>query len=232
MKRLFTSFAVLTVPGLVALAILLVPASALAYSSADFINPRTIRGGEWLGQNTAQHNSYEPLNVIISARSDNRVKNDPTTYLNAVRFSDCFGGQVVKANVDGTWRGQAFEYRDGGCGELFGGNHLRGWKQAQTGAWFLAVSEEHGPPWAHHIDSNGFNKGRDDLAAKVNGTVTAPLGRYNYVSFRTTEETVPGCAPSPTPKPPSLYCAGTGSGNTDGVPYDGKVIILTVQQIH
>ncbi len=216
---------------LLALVSLAFPPSALAYSNADFRNPRDLGGG-WLGRNTAQHNSYEPLNVVISARSDSRVKADPYGFFYTAGFSDCFGGQIVRADVDGANKDQAFEYRDGGCVEAFtGGNHLRGWKQGQTGAWFLAVSEEHGPPTNHVIDANGFNKGRDDFAAKVNGTITRPAGRYTVYRFHTTEEIVPGCPPSPNPRPPSLYCAGTGRGNTNGVPYDGKVVILTVQQL-
>jgi len=209
MKRL-----ALALFGLLALGSLVFPTTALAYSNADFRNPKAFSGGSWLGRNSAQHDSYEPLNVIISARSDSRVKDDPTGFLYAAGFSDCFGGQTVRANVDGSFKGQAFEYRDGGCVEAFtGGNHLRGWKQGPTGAWFFAVSEEHGPPTNHVIDANGFNKGRDDFAAKVNGTIVRPAGRYTVYRFHTIEEVVPGCPPSPNPRPPSLYCAGTGRGD-------------------
>jgi len=146
-------FSVLVLAGVLAVAALFAPASAAAYSGADFRKPTDFRGGSWLGQNTQQHNSREPINVVISAKSDKRVRDNPGDYLLALTFSDCFGGQVVRANVDGSFKDQAFELRGGGCGEIFGGNHLRGWQQSGTGAWFLAVSEEHGFPWDHHIDT-------------------------------------------------------------------------------
>jgi len=213
-------FSVLVLAGVLAVAALFAPASAAAYSGADFRKPTDFRGGSWLGQNTQQHNSREPINVVISAKSDKRVRDNPGDYLLALTFSDCFGGQVVRANVDGSFKDQAFELRGGGCGEIFGGNHLRGWQQSGTGAWFLAVSEEHGFPWDHHIDSNGFNKGRDDLARSADGIVTERVGRFGYRQFKTTEETVR-----------HMYGSSTGGGNTDNVPYDGTVIVLTVQQL-
>jgi len=78
-----------------------------------------------------------------------------------------------------------------------------------TWAGFLAVSEEHGPPWDHHIDGNGYNKGRDDFVSKVRSNLSGV----------TTIETVPACR---------LYCGnGSGGGDTDHVPYDGKVVVIT-----
>ncbi len=132
MKRL-----ALALFGLLALGSLAFPTTALAYSNADFHNPKSYPGGSWLGRNTFQNNSYEPINVIISARSDREVRDNPTLFLDVAGFTDCLGGQNVRANVDGSFKDQAFEYRDGGCAETFaGGNHLRGWKQDPTGAWF------------------------------------------------------------------------------------------------
>jgi len=218
MKRLW-----LGLIGLVVLACALFPSTALAYGNADFHAP-----GSWLGKNTKQHNSFEPLNVVISARSDRRVVNDPTYYLAVLGFTNCFGGQNVIANVGQGYQNQAWELRDGGCSEVpFGGNHLRGWKQQATGAWFLAVSEEGGcAPWGCHIiNPNGFNQGRDDFASK------ASVDRYAFglYKFHATIERSPTCPPGP-PRNGALYCAGRGAGNTDGRPYDGQVVILTVTQ--
>ncbi len=207
---------------------LLFPMGTMAASGRDFTNPKAL-GGAWLAKNTVQGNAYEPLNVVIGAQSDPSVKQDLVNYLEIVGYSNCGGGQVDVANVGSGYQHQAFEIRNGGCLEVpFGGNHLRGWKQNQTGAWFLAVSEEENITTGHRIAPNGFNDGRDYLASQVSNKDFHYIGRYY---FRTRVERIPGCPPSPNPPPGSYYCAGTGTGNVNGRPYDGKIVLLTVSLI-
>jgi hypothetical protein len=46
-------------------------------------------------------------------------------------------------------------------------NHLRGWRQNSTGAWFVAVSEEHVYGATHCIDPVGLDFGREDLKQQL-----------------------------------------------------------------
>ncbi|EPQ32033.1 uncharacterized protein PFL1_00231 [Pseudozyma flocculosa PF-1] len=129
----------------------------------------------------------EPINVIISGRSDPHVLSDAglKDYVRTIGFSfECLNlhmGNLQRADLgDGKgWRPEMFEYREtqwpgapgrwvGACWEsLYGGNHFRAWKQngtlANTGAWFLAVSKEKNLKYHHTIDKDGYNLGRDLL---------------------------------------------------------------------
>ena len=117
----------------------------------------------------------EPINVIISGKSEPRVlcEQGLLDYVRSIGFSfECLHihlGGLQYANLgDGNgWQPQLFEYRSliypgspgvwlGSCWEsLAGGNHFRVWKQngteADTGAWFLAVSKEEVRATAHTV---------------------------------------------------------------------------------
>lgn len=58
-----------------------------------------------------------------------------------------------------------------GTGEetLVGGNHLRLWHQATSGAYFLAVSAEKDLSQKHDIIPNGYNIGRDQFVSDLVG---------------------------------------------------------------
>lgn len=108
----------------------------------------------------------EPINVILSGHSDSYILSDAglRDYVRTIGFSfeclDLHIGGLQRANLgDGNgWITEMFEFRQteswgapgrwiGACWETFrGGNHFRAWKQngteANTGAWFLAVSTE------------------------------------------------------------------------------------------
>lgn len=108
----------------------------------------------------------EPINTILSGRSDPYILTDRglRDYVRSIGFSfeclDLHIGDLQRANLgDGAgWQEEMYEYRStrgfgapgrwvGACWESWeGGNHFRAWKQngseADTGAWFLAVSTE------------------------------------------------------------------------------------------
>lgn len=130
----------------------------------------------------------EPLNVIISARSDREILSESgfVDYARYIGFSDeCLGlhmGMRHKANLgDGLgWREEQLLARQTfrtsleiplwgtTCWEsLAGGNHFRAWRQNTTGAWFLAASQELSGRARHMIVEDGYNLGRDSLVAKA-----------------------------------------------------------------
>ncbi|WFD36914.1 hypothetical protein MCUN1_003806 [Malassezia cuniculi] len=129
----------------------------------------------------------EPINVIIRGDSDPYIMSDHglLDYVRSIGFSfECLhlhGGGYQYANLgDGNgYQPQLVEYRElmfpgspgvfvGSCWEtLAGGNHFRVWRQngtqADTGAWFLAVSKEEDLLQHHTIVPNGYDIGRDLL---------------------------------------------------------------------
>lgn len=115
----------------------------------------------------------EPINTIISGRSDPYILTDRglRDYVRSIGFSfeclDLHMGDLQRANLGdgGGWKEEMFEYRStqgfgapgrwvGACWESWnGGDHFRVWKQngtdANTGAWFLAVSNEKVSPFRY-----------------------------------------------------------------------------------
>jgi hypothetical protein len=95
-------------------------------------------------------------------------------------------------------------------------NHLRGYIQQGTGAWFLAVSKEHACfigkgiqfRYWHCITKNGYNEGRDELVSELKG--------------------LPGYAV--TISDAKEYDAGQVPQHPKGyhTPYDGQVAIITL----
>lgn len=192
----------------------------------------------------------EPINVIISGRSSASVLSTEGFLLWATSINfgvSCLGqaeGGTQAANLgdgngnmtQGTGNGDngvlRWNYGDayiGTCKETFvGGNHFRWYKQngpkADSGAWFLAVSNEDTLAKYHVIVTNGYNSGRDELV----GNATKPGGTsWGGNFYETTVEYIP---------------AGVLLNDTsDGInhPYvalpgqnaqDGRVALLTVIQ--
>jgi hypothetical protein len=95
-------------------------------------------------------------------------------------------------------------------------NHVRVYVQHATGAWFLAVSEEHfckikngnGTKAWHCITENGYDQGRDALVAELK-----KLPGYD-VSVRWEQEYAQGAVP----EHPLGY----------HTPYDGRVAVVTI----
>ncbi|GAA5911231.1 uncharacterized protein JCM6883_001949 [Sporobolomyces salmoneus] len=177
--------------------------SPTTHEDLGFHNP-TSAGGSWLTKWNNWWAGGEPLNVVISLHSDRRILDDFDTFLDycaSLRFSrQCFqwadGDSLQAANLgDGNeFVNQStilrYNYDDpifGTCSEsLQGGNHFRIFHQngtnADTGAWFLAVSKEHNLAKNHDIVPNGYDLGRDELieiALNPNGT-RSPISKTLY----------------------------------------------------
>lgn len=198
----------------------------------DYYNPATL-GGSILNKATAT--AGEPLNLIISGLSSPQVltKAGIVNYARAIGFSsECLGlhfGDPQFANL-GDGNGdvpQMIELRQaygvpsiGTCWEsLVGGNHFRVYQQngpkANSGAMFLAASQELDAPIHHHdIVPNGYNIGRDNLVKSAVG-----VHKYGKYTYNTTMTNVT-----------SLLDPGA-HGINHNITQDGSVALLTVHII-
>jgi hypothetical protein len=177
--------------------------------AVPFVNPN-LHGGSLLDWAPNTNGLGEPLNVIISGLSSPWVLSDGgfVHFANAIGFGiECFGahrGAPQSANL-GDGHGsvnQTLELRQdygnpdiGTCWEsLVGGNHLRVFRQngpnANTGALFLAVSQEENVNDGHTIAPNGYNLGRDSL---VQGALAVTT--YQGVKYQTVAQDITGLLP-------------------------------------
>ncbi|KAF8827878.1 hypothetical protein F5879DRAFT_1030057 [Lentinula edodes] len=201
-----------------------------------WVDPR-ILGGRLLDF-TTRHKG-EPLNVIISSKSDPYILSEIgfSIYAKSLGFSsECLGlhyGNIHQANLgDGNERQdeqmlarQYYFMRPGGpvlgtCWEsLAGGNHFRSWKQngtkANSGAWFLGVSKEEHSGKHHMIIPDGYNIGRDFLVAQA---ISSPT-HWNSLWWQAEVEWVEG-----------LLEPGN-DGVNHGIDQDGFVAVLTVTRL-
>ncbi|PFH51981.1 hypothetical protein AMATHDRAFT_2470 [Amanita thiersii Skay4041] len=169
--------------------------------------------------------------VIISGLSSAAVltNNGILTYARAIGFSsECLGihiGDPQSADL-GDGHGsvnQTMELRQdygdpdaGTCLEsLIGGNHFRVFRQdgptANSGALFLAVSQEEPATKNHDIVPDGYNIGRDKLVAGAIGDSS-----FDGVKYHTTAENLTG-----------LLAPGA-DGINHGIAQDGITALLTV----
>ncbi|KDR75129.1 hypothetical protein GALMADRAFT_34737, partial [Galerina marginata CBS 339.88] len=196
--------------------------------AVDFFDPSK-GGGSQLNQSG---DGGEPLNVIISGKSSPEVLTSDgfLNYARAIGFTkECFGlhsGAAQLANLgDGHGLlGEREVLREyfgipvlGSCLEsLTGGDHLRTYRQdgptANSGALFLAVSQEEDLEDHHTIAPNGYNIGRDNFVKKAVGKKQFLLKTYT-----TTVQDVTGLLP-----------AGS-AGVNHGISQDGVVKLLTVK---
>ncbi|KAF7789273.1 hypothetical protein EIP86_000214 [Pleurotus ostreatoroseus] len=195
---------------LVALAVLLGLVSALPSPSPasdaalppGFENPVN-GGGSWLDD--AGNGLGEPMNVVISSLSNSKVLSldGLLNFARAINFStECLGihlGAPQAANLgDGNGPvNQTIEIRQdfgnaalGTCEEtLVGGNHFRIFgPQANSGAFFLAVSMEEDLAEQHTIATDGYNTGRDALVALA----TTGTPSFGDVTYSVTSQLLPG----------------------------------------
>ncbi|KAL5506945.1 hypothetical protein ACEPAH_6401 [Sanghuangporus vaninii] len=194
-----------------------------------YVDPAT-GGGSML--DSTGNGLGEPMNVIISGLSSADVLTD-SGFLNFARslgFSnECLNihlGDPQSANLgDGNGSvNQTIELRQdfgnselGTCLEsLTGGNHLRMFRQngsiADSGALFLAVSQEEDVFEGHTISPDGYDKGRDALVS----TATSSQTSFHGVTYSSTSEDLTGLLPT-----------GTAGVNHD-IAIDGIVKLLTV----
>jgi len=98
---------------------------------------------------------------------------------------------------------------------LVGGNHFRVFRQngtlANSGAIFLAVSQEEDVFDGHTIIPNGYNAGRDKLVAAAVG-----LTYHERITYSTVAQNLTGLLP-----------AGS-TGVNHGIATDGITVLLTV----
>ncbi|KAI9449626.1 hypothetical protein BJY52DRAFT_227983 [Lactarius psammicola] len=204
------------------------PRSEKATDAVPFVNP-SLAGGSLLDRVTNELG--EPLNVIISGLSSPGVLSDDgfLEFANAIGFgTECLGihlGDPQAANLgDGNgYVNQTVELRQdygnpdiGSCLEsLSGGNHLRLFRQngptANTGALFLAVSQEENIFKGHTISPDGYNIGRDKF---VQGALGVSL--YKGVNYQTVAQNITGLLPPGS------------AGINHGIATDGVVVLLTV----
>ncbi|POY75219.1 hypothetical protein BMF94_1851 [Rhodotorula taiwanensis] len=205
-----------------------------------YYNP-TSNGGQWL---TAARDTYpaglgEPINVVISSESDGVLMFDEGffDYSQSLQFSaSCLGqsgGLEQEANLgDGNgMHNQSGLLREnfgdpgfGTCRETFeGGYHYRFWRQngtaANSGAWFLAASQEQDLAAQHDITPNGYDIGRDEVVrrAVASGGTKSPLTNR---TFTATARNASGIG---------YYANVSTSEINHGVGTDGVVMILTVK---
>ncbi|KAK1220668.1 hypothetical protein PQX77_016494 [Marasmius sp. AFHP31] len=223
------------VAGVVALGLcspLQTPLNADIPFGVGWVDPR-INGGRLLDIVSKKYG--EPLNVIISGRSDPYILTDEgfLEYTKSIGFSsECLGlhyGHIHEANLgDGNGRTkeqllarQHYFPVWGTCWEsLAGGNHFRAWKQngtwANTGAWFLAASKEKSSSKNHMIIPDGYNIGRDYLVSQA---TTPPGTRWKGKWWLAKVDWHDG-----------LIEAGK-EGINHGIEQDGRIAILTVERL-
>ncbi|KAJ7456987.1 hypothetical protein FB451DRAFT_1510372 [Mycena latifolia] len=202
--------------------------AAFTAGSVAFYDPAQ-GGGSML--DNAGSGGGEPLNVIISGLSSPAVLTDAGIlhYAQAIGFSfECLGihlGDPQSANLgDGNgWVNQTMELRQdygdddvGTCLEsLIGGNHFRqNGTAANSGALFLAVSQEEDVFEGHQIIPDGYNIGRDKLVANALGATT-----HEDITYSTVAQNLTG-----------LLAAGS-VGVNHGIATDGMTVLLTVMII-
>jgi len=203
----------------------------ISTDAVPFVNPY-LHGGSLLDCAPNTGGLGEPLNVIISGLSSPWVLADGgfVHFANAIGFGcECFDahlGAPQSADLgDGNCHvNQTLELRQdygnpeiGTCWEsLAGGNHLRLFRQngpkANTGALFLAVSEEENLHCGHTIAKNGYDVGRDKFVCAALG-----LKKYRGVKYHTVAENITGLLPS--------GCKGVNHG----IATDGVTVLLTVK---
>ncbi|KAK4056648.1 hypothetical protein OIO90_002200 [Microbotryomycetes sp. JL221] len=213
-------------------------ASAVAPSvpiDVGFYNA-TAGGGSFLTLARNSGGLGEPLNVVISNTSDRLLMTDEgfIDYMWSVQMSEEFLGQSLGARQAanlGDGQGQhnqtgilRYNFYDRYYGtvrqSINGGNHVRYWRQngtdADTGAWFLAVSVEMSAADNHMIVPNGYDSGRDQLvgnATMSNGTISPITNR----TFSTTVDFLQG------------YLEPGTNGVNHAIPIDGRLAMLTVK---
>ncbi|KAH9931660.1 uncharacterized protein BXZ73DRAFT_101570 [Epithele typhae] len=229
--------------------------------AAGFHNPNDY-GGSMLAIAPNTGGLGEPLNVIVSGHSDEAVLVDQEigrgfrSYMVAVGFaSECLGqhsGNPQTANLgdgDGMQNETAvlrYHYGDpvlGTCKEsIQGGNHFRYWAQEgaerNSGAYFLATSEEKSINFGHDIVFNGYNVGRDWLVGNAtaqssviptlnltNGTTYAGSISYNNYTYYTEAIYLSGILQNSSNGVNHAFSVGTDSMS----PVDGLVAVLTVK---
>ncbi|CAO1614348.1 unnamed protein product [Parajaminaea phylloscopi] len=207
-------------------------AGLLPSKGQPFVDP-TLYGGSNLD---SSNGLGEPLNVIVSALSSPAVltRKGLRNYFRSLDFDfECLGlhsGTPQKAFLDPRgWLDQAFLFREvytpldhvfGTCIEsVVGGNHIRAWQQAGTGAWFLALSKEQNITKHHLVTSNGYDVGRDEFVQKSQARKDART-RFHGKQYVTTVSYLTG------------YLPVGSAGVNHGIALDGRTALVTVKLLN
>nr|XP_019014294.1 uncharacterized protein I206_00376 [Kwoniella pini CBS 10737]OCF53075.1 hypothetical protein I206_00376 [Kwoniella pini CBS 10737] len=206
--------------------------------------------------NTFPPNLGEPLNVIISNQSDPRVLIETMwegglyNYLEAAAFGgQCLGlqmGDEQQSNLGDGNKNQTqksllrYQYFHnqflGTCLEtLYGGNHIRVFKQETSGAFFLSSSTEEDSTRNHALGLNAYDNGRDFFIGNAtnvvieghpdtNTTFTGEISKRGW-KYRTTVNYVDDLVPANK----SRWNHYVGVQAIGGGVSDGLVAVLTVQ---
>ncbi|BGP32294.1 hypothetical protein JCM10296v2_004075 [Rhodotorula toruloides] len=209
-------------------------------SEGGYYNP-TSNGGQWLtlARDTYPPGLGEPINLVISSESDGLLMTDDGffDFCESINFSgECLGqtGGLRQAANLGDGKGminQTTLLREnfgdpsfGTCLETVnGGFHFRVWRQngseADSGAWFLAASQEQNLTLQHGIPPNGYDLGRDQVVQRAiaSGGTKSPLTNR---TFTTSVANASG---------PGYYANITTSQINHGIGTDGVVAVLTVK---
>ncbi|KAK7037259.1 hypothetical protein VNI00_011250 [Paramarasmius palmivorus] len=188
-------------------------ASSRNVPAAGFHNPLDTGGSFFTKvEGTFPPGQVEPVNMVISANSDEDVLKDREdggglrNYWLSLDFGgECLGqhsGSDQQVNLgDGNgYKNQTavmrYNYQDpqlGTCKEsIQGGNHFRYWvqdgSQANTGAIFMAASYEKPIAENHDIVSNGYNLGRDYIIGNITGSAIPTLNLTNQTTYTGTTQ--------------------------------------------
>ncbi|KAG2174089.1 hypothetical protein INT44_000203 [Umbelopsis vinacea] len=209
-------------------------AGTIKRGSAAYYNPNT--GATNMKAYVVGGTAYEPVNVIVSglsagsvSNSNDAVKGGILSWLQAINFDkECLGLHAggYQGFDSGDGRGfvnQTFIYRQnyddpsgvGSCTEsLIGGQHVRGYYQTTSGAWFLGASQEQPATENHNIVPNGYDLGRNYVAKN------ALVGGKGF----------DGCVygPATVVDITGLVSANDGSGYNHDIGTDGIVKLITV----
>ncbi|VDC05539.1 unnamed protein product [Peniophora sp. CBMAI 1063] len=228
-------------------AILSLPLASLSYALT--IQPRSdgfADPASWLTNVPDTNGLHEPINIVISADSDDDVLNTNLTtggsgtYFQSFGYSyECLGqheGNHQSADL-GDGQGAVnetavirWDYGDvtvGTCKETVnGGAHFRYWVQdgskAKTGALFIASSYEQPASEGHGIVEDGYNLGRDWLignaTAQSSLIPTAELTNGASYSGQTT-------ASNYTYSTTVQYISGLASNTSDGINHADTVSV-------
>lgn len=129
--------------------------SSYPAASSGAVNATTVfyeRGGfsDWLN---ALNFSDECLGLHLSTPARAAVSNSTPALLNFLYRED-FG------KLDASFSGSCLE-------TLNGGYHFRGFRQRQSGAWFLGASKEQNLTLAHNLVPDGYDLGRDEVVRRA-----------------------------------------------------------------
>ncbi|WRT63434.1 uncharacterized protein IL334_000339 [Kwoniella shivajii] len=230
------------IPGSALLALCSTTIQAVVHKG--FNNP-ILNGGSMLAYGDWPPALGEPLNIIISNQSDPRVLVETMqegglyNYLEGAGFGgECFGlhmGDKQHCDLGDGYKNQTqrcilrYQYFHneylGTCLEsIYGGNHIRVFKQEDTGAYFLSSSAEMDSQSNHDLGMNAYDSGRGQSTSHT--TFTGEITKRGW-RYMTQIEYIDDLVPANRTK----WNHYTGVQAVGGYISDGLVAVLTVRVV-